>query len=72
MRYNLRVMRRTDSEIKILTIRQRYSDAMRKLMARDVIDMEAYRYLCVRLEVCKVLLSECRLNAYSGQRRLFR
>lgn len=54
-------MERSDAEIKLLTIRQRYLDALRRVLSAKVVNLEAYRYLAAKLITCEELLRECRL-----------
>jgi len=63
-RYNERM--RSEAEIKLLMIRQKLSDAMRVVSAQQVVDMDLYRRLAVKLEVVRELLIECRKQALSN------
>ncbi len=51
---------RSESEIKLLKIRQHYLDLLLQISEEKVIDLQSYSFLIMRIETCRELLIECR------------
>jgi len=58
---------RTPTEVKLLSIRQTYIDALDLLMSRAPICLKHYKYLKLKLMVCEELLKETRAKKYIRQ-----
>lgn len=59
-------MLRTTTEIKLLIIRQQYTDLLETIMAKKLIKLDFYKYIRVRLIVCNELLTEYRQTVYGN------
>lgn len=63
-------MYRSDTEIKLLKIRQGLLDALRALRdGSKVVPLQQYRRVMVQFMVCEELLSECRREYLYGNLR---
>lgn len=53
---------RTKTEIQLMTLRQRYFDAMAELRSAKTVDLRAFKFAFVMFKVCDFVLLDYRLN----------
>ena len=54
---------KTRTEVKLLMYRQNLKEAMDKVLAQDVVDMEVYRQLKAKMMACQYFLIQIRSKA---------